>query len=304
METLFENYENYLTENSEDLSNPQGAVRLMRDNAAFADFSDSLLEGISDANQRASVARVLNRQRENILEEASNVGPGAFTHGWSVLSFPILVDIYAEPIISQVMNIYPVSSPTLSIPRVRIHSDIVGYDGKVSGSYTMPTPHRLIRSDFVTVTCTPGMSNLFTLSGVDSQGVIMNRRYISMDSIKVKATTSAGATEELSISKALHPDSRDQIGGTSAVLSFASAEDVDNPSTIQLSINIDFNTGNITNQATIIKNDKAKSTYEYESCQMSLKFTAKNSDKGRVIVTIKNEMQDVNIDPNEDMHGC
>ena len=57
------------------------------------------------------------------------------------LSTSILVDIYAEPIISQVMNVYPVSSPTLSIPRVRIKTDIIGYDGEVEKSFTIPTPH-------------------------------------------------------------------------------------------------------------------------------------------------------------------
>ena len=85
------------------MSTPNGAIRMIRDSAAFADFKDALLENINDSNQRAAVGRILDRQRENLLEEAANVSASAFTHGWSVLSFPILVDIYAEPIISQVM---------------------------------------------------------------------------------------------------------------------------------------------------------------------------------------------------------
>lgn len=304
MDTLFENYETYLNENADDMATPQGAVRLMRDEAAFADFRDGLLEGIDDPVQRSAVSRVLGRQRENILEEAANVGAGAFTHGWSVLSFPILVDIYAEPIISQVMNIYPVSSPTLSIPRVRIHSDIVGYDGNIEASYITPTPHHLIRSNFVNAECGIGHSDLFALSGVDKQGVIMNRRYFMIDSLKIKATPKAGGDPvTFDVSCAFKPDARDTISGTSAVREFvgpAGTADADKKSSIQCSINIDFNTGTITNQATITPAEDATYDYEYAGCNARLKFTAKNSDKGRVIVSIQNEMQDVNIDPNED----
>ena len=299
--TLFENYEAYLAENTDELSNPQGAIRMIRDNAAFNDFTDALLEGLNE-DQRQPVARILNRQRENLLEEAANVGPGAFTHGWSVLSFPILVDIYAEPILSQVMNLYPVSSPTLSIPRVKIHADVIGYDGNVAGSYTVPTPHHLIRAGFVKATCPVGHSNLFTLSGVDSQGVIMNRRYTIIDSIHIKATKDM-ETKEFDVPCSFRPDSRDNVGGETAVVTFtgpADTEDAELASSIQLSTNFNFNNGTITNQATNTANDSAAWTYEYVSCDVSLKFTPKNSDKGRVILSIQNEMQDITIDPNED----
>ena len=89
----------------------------------FNDFVGNITEGMED-NSRGAVSDILQRQRETLLTESANVGASVFTHGWTVLSFPILVDIYAEPIISQVMNVYPVSSPTLSIPRVKIKSDV------------------------------------------------------------------------------------------------------------------------------------------------------------------------------------
>jgi len=101
---IFENYESYVKDNVEDLNTPSGVTRVLRDDAAFADFRDALIEG-QDESSRNVLTNVLNRQRETILEEASNnVGASVFTHGWTVMSFPILVDIYAEPIISQVMN--------------------------------------------------------------------------------------------------------------------------------------------------------------------------------------------------------
>ena len=43
---------------------------------------------------------------------------------WAVMSFPILEDIYSEPIISEICNIYPVNKPTIKVPRIRIRSNL------------------------------------------------------------------------------------------------------------------------------------------------------------------------------------
>lgn len=302
MNTLFENYESFLNENADDLSSPHGAIKMLRDNGAYRDFTDCMLEGISDFSQRQAVSRILDRQRESVLEEAANVSAGGFTHGWAVLSFPILVDIYAEPIISQVMNLYPVSSPTLSIPRVRIKSTIQGYDGQIEETAIMPTPHKLIRAGFKKATCPVGHSNLFTLAGVDPQGIIMNRRYTIVDGVMIKASKDS-EVKEFTVPCSLQADSRDTVSGQTAVVNFVGpegTEDAARASSVQLSINFNYNNGTITNQATLTVAEDAEWTYEYVGCTVSLKFVAKNSDKGRVLITLENSMQDITIDPNED----
>lgn len=116
---LFENYEHFINEHSDDLSTPSGALRMITDNGMFKAYADALTEGMED-NVRSSALRVLNRQREMVLTETANVPGGSISFGWTVLSFPILVDIYAEPIVSELANVYPVSSPVVSIPRVKI----------------------------------------------------------------------------------------------------------------------------------------------------------------------------------------
>lgn len=78
-----------------DLGTPQGAIHLLREDSSFNDFTDNLTEGLDDVS-RSAVTGILNRQRENLLTESANVGPSIFTHGWTVMSFPILVDIYAK----------------------------------------------------------------------------------------------------------------------------------------------------------------------------------------------------------------
>lgn len=196
------------------------------------------------------------------------------------------------------MNVYPVSSPTLSIPRVRIKSDVIGFDGEVQKSYTIPTPHHLIRPGFVEAEAGPGISNLFELAGVGSQGLIMNRRYTLVEAVKVKA-----GDEEITVDCMLRPDSRDHIGGETAVVEFtgpAGSADEGKLNKVQLVIDFNYNTGDITVASVITPAEDATLTYEFVGVKASLKFTAKGSDKGRTISHVEQEMTDLTIDPNED----
>lgn len=76
---LFEHYEEYVNNEENDLQNPNNAVRLLREDAQFNDFADTLLEGLDDGT-RYSVSQVLEQQRNQILSESANVGPSVFTH--------------------------------------------------------------------------------------------------------------------------------------------------------------------------------------------------------------------------------
>lgn len=76
---IFENYSDYIKENSEDLHSPQGIYRLISDESAFNEFKSALSEGLDDSAFKV-VDGVLDRQRTSLIEEASNVAPGAFTH--------------------------------------------------------------------------------------------------------------------------------------------------------------------------------------------------------------------------------
>lgn len=97
---IFENYEKFITEHQSNFSTPAGAVKLISDNGGFRAYMEALLDGIDPA-ARDSVMAVANRAREELLTESMNVPASSFGMGWTVLSFPILVDIYAEPIIAK-----------------------------------------------------------------------------------------------------------------------------------------------------------------------------------------------------------
>lgn len=76
---LFENYENYVNDEDNDLQHQESAVRLLREESVFQDFADTLLEGLNDKT-RAAVGGVLDQHRLNLLNEAANVSSSVFTH--------------------------------------------------------------------------------------------------------------------------------------------------------------------------------------------------------------------------------
>ena len=78
----------------------------------------------------------------------------------------------------------------------------------------------------------------------------MNRRYTIIDSIHIKATKDM-QTKEFDVPCSFRPDSRDNVGGETAVVTFtgpADTEDAELASSIQLSTNFNFNNGTITNK--------------------------------------------------------
>lgn len=85
MELLFENYENFITENKDELNSPKDAYRLLNDDGMFRSYKESLTEGI-DEDIRPNIMAVLDRQREMLLTEAANVGASSFAAGWVVMS--------------------------------------------------------------------------------------------------------------------------------------------------------------------------------------------------------------------------
>lgn len=78
-QTLFENYSDFVNNEENDLQTPSGAVRLLREDASFNDFVDTLTDGLDD-NARSVAQNVLERQREQLLGESANVASSVFTH--------------------------------------------------------------------------------------------------------------------------------------------------------------------------------------------------------------------------------
>ncbi|GEM_PF-1790741 len=296
---LFENYEHFIMEHSDDLSNPAGALKMITDNGMFRAYMDALTEGL-DPRVRSSVLGVANRQREMLLTEAANVPGSTLSFGWTVLSFPILVDIYAEPIVSELCNVYPVSSPVASIPRIKIMAYVKGYSGAVT-QIRIPTMTQTVRPSALLLTVSPATANnIFTLATVAAGATVssdlyrINRRYTIITSITTRETTSGSATVDTTTAVVIRPDNRNQFVGTFTFNDAAGAAVLGS-----LTGHVNYDTGVFTFNV-LYSGGTAGSTYATLSAVLSVRFMPTSTMNGRIKVKIETEMTDVTIDPNED----
>lgn len=296
---LFENYEQFITEHSDDLSNPAGALKMITDNGMFRAYMDALTEGL-DPLVRSSVLGVVNRQREMLLTEAANVPGSSLSFGWTVLSFPILVDIYAEPIVSELCNVYPVSSPVASIPRIKIMAYIRGYSGAET-QVQIPTMTQSVRPGALLLTATPAIANnMFTLATAAAGATVsgdlyrINRRYTIITTVNVREVTALAATINTAVSVVIKPDNRNQFIGT-----FTWNDDAGVAVVGSLTGHINYDTSVFTFNV-IFTGGTGTSTFSVQSAVVSMRFMPTNTMNGRIKVKIETEMTDVTIDPNED----
>ncbi|MFW6246930.1 MAG: hypothetical protein ACOC22_02010 [bacterium] len=293
-QVIFENYENFINENKGELNSARDIVKLMNDEGMFREYADALCEGLS-ADVKPTVMGVLNREREMLLSEAANVSASSFAQGWTVMSFPILVDIYSEPIIAELANVYNTDKPILSIPRVRIKSTTKSYDGNTETSTYIPTSRQLVRAGQVEINASSGSStNVFTTAGVSSDSLKMNRRYTLMTKLVVTEEGTTDAPHEHEVSVNFRPDNRNQI---SRVVEFSDSTG----ETVEAQVNghVDYEKGTITYNV-IYDGGHDDAEFSTDHAVFKLRFVPYATMNGRTKVTIETEQNDVTIDPNED----
>ncbi len=256
----------------------------------FRSYMDALTEGL-EPRVRSSVLGVANRQREMLLTEAANVPGSSLSFGWTVLSFPILVDIYAEPIVSELCNVYPVSSPVASIPRIKIMAYIKGYSGAVT-QVRIPTMTQSVRPGALALTTTPAVANnMFTIATaavapatVTADLYRINRRYTIITVVNSRETTGGGAIIDTANAVVIKPDNRSQFIGT-----FTWNDAVGTAVVGSLSGHINYDTGVFTYNV-VYSGGTGTSTYTTVSAVLSMRFMPTNTMNGRIKVKIETEI--------------
>ena len=253
---------------------------------------DALTEGL-EPRVRNSVLGVANRQREMLLTEAANVPGSTLSFGWTVLSFPILVDIYAEPIVSELCNVYPVSSPIASIPRIKIMAYIKGYSGAVT-QVKIPTITQSIRPGALALAVVPAVANnMFTIATaavapatITADQYRINRRYTLITSVTTNEHH-GGADTLATTLVVMKPDNRSQFVGTFSFLDFAGATVVGS-----LTGHINYDSSIFTFNVTYT-GGTGGSVYTATAGILSMRFMPTNTMNGRIKVKIESEMTDV-----------
>ena len=290
---IFENYEMFIKEHKNQIDTPHDAIEMLSSDGAFRAYIDALTEGL-DVETKTNIFKIAEREREMLLEESINIGPTASVVGYAVTYFPILTDIYSDPIISKIATLYPTDKPIVTIPRITIESSVKNSDGTTS-KFRIPEYTTTVRTKPEIITLTPGISN--SLHGLSAGGMVtvenafVNKRYFLINNIRF--VNSAGTVINRPI--VLRPDARGQLN-----TEFTYVDPNSNTYKFTIIGNTNWDTGivqfsftinNVTAPAATIP-----SSMRVTSIDASVIFSARRGDVGRVKVGIKTEGWDINVD--------
>jgi hypothetical protein len=213
---------------------------------------------------------------------------------------PVLVDIYADPLVSEVCTIYPVDKPIISIPRMRIRAVTSSYDGSTETSQIIPSAVSLVRANEETVVVTPNTNyNMYTGLGFTNSTHKMNRRYTLLTNVTITENKDGGGTKTHSVSVSFRPDARNQISRT-FTFTASDGEVV----TGNIMANVNYDSGTATAQVTFAVGVGDVTTFECENITFKLRFRPVGSNNGRTRVSVTTEMIDCVIDPKQHWGLC
>jgi hypothetical protein len=213
---------------------------------------------------------------------------------------PVLVDIYADPLVSEVCTIYPVDKPIISIPRMRIRAVTSSYDGTTETSQIIPSAISLIRANEETVVVTPNTNhNMYFGLGFTNATHKMNRRYTLLTNVAITETKDGDGTKTHSVSVSFRPDARNQISRT-----FTFTDSNSEVITGNIMANVNYDGGTATTQVTFDVDADYPSTFECENVTFKLRFRPVGSNNGRTRVSVTTEMIDCVIDPKQHWGLC
>jgi hypothetical protein len=161
---ILENFGTYITENSVLFEDAMSSTTVITDDMYFESYIDRLLEGFEESD-KGFYRELFNRQRQMIIEEGTTMLGSPEAISYAVTSFPMLLDIYAEPLLSKVVTVYPSEKPVMSIPRLKWVAKIIGLDGSEKKVY-FPNATEMVRPGYVTLTAATVVSNMFDLASV------------------------------------------------------------------------------------------------------------------------------------------
>ncbi len=215
------------------------------------------------------------------------------------MNVPVLVDIYADPLVSEICTIYPVDKSIISIPRMRIRATTTSYDGTTEVSRIIPSATTLIRANEETVNVTPGTNhNIYSGLGFTNSTHKMNRRYTLLTNVTITETKAGGGTETHVVGVSFKPDARNQISRT-FTFTASDSEVV----TGNVMANVNYDAGTVTAQVTFSVGDST-STFACDTATFKLRFRPVGSNDGRTKVSITTEMIDCIIDPKQHWGLC
>jgi len=180
---ILESYDAFIEEHADMFEDPASAVDVITDEVLYESYVAKLTKDLEESEVR-KIRPILDRQRKMLIEEANALMSGPEAIAYAVASFPMLVNIYADPILQKIVTVYPSDKPTMSIPRIRWVAKVIDEKGNVQ-EYLFPTATQMIRPDFKQFKVNTS-ANLFTELGVAKGDFRISKRNFKVVSVDVK----------------------------------------------------------------------------------------------------------------------
>jgi hypothetical protein len=157
---LLENYDVFIKDHNDLFDDALSAVSTITDDSYYEMYVDKLTEGLEESLVKR-VKPILDREREMYIEEASAILTSPQAIAYAVASFPMLINIYADPMLAKVVTTYPYDKPVMTIPRLRWVAKVIDEVGNAT-EYLFPTATKMVRPQFKEIT-TNQSDNLFDI---------------------------------------------------------------------------------------------------------------------------------------------
>jgi len=150
-EAILESYER----TTKDLIQSNDSIKeVIFEDALFQRYVRNITEPILEADREIyeSTLRVLSRERQALIEtltEQTDLVNDGKALAVAYLFFPLLADIYANPTLSKLPLVYPLSNPKFEIDMKRYIAEVIGADGRVVGDPVRVPSEKLVRPGFV-----------------------------------------------------------------------------------------------------------------------------------------------------------
>jgi len=237
---ILENYDVFIKDHNDLFEDALSAASTITDDSYYEMYVDKLVEGLDEATVR-TVRPILDREREMFIEEASSILTSPQAIAYAVASFPMLINIYADPMLAKVVTVYPYDKPTMTIPRLRWVAKVIDETGATK-EFLFPTATEMIRPQFKEID-TAQVDNLFDIMFVQKGDFRISKRNFRIQSI----ATSVG---DVTINA--QADARGNIMHNFTV------DDGTDVGEYKLQAQVDFETGDITwSIVTIVANATA-----------------------------------------------
>ena len=267
---LLENYDVFVKDHSDLFEDALSAASVITDDSYYEMYTDKLLENLDESIVR-TLRPILDREREMFIEEASSILTSPQAIAYAVASFPMLINIYADPMLAKVVTVYPYDKPTMTIPRLRWVAKVIDETGATQ-EFLFPTATEMIRPQFKLIDCS-GVDNLFDIMFVQKGDFRISKRNFRIDS--VHAVT--GAADVMIAAQA---DARGNIMHTFNFGGFS----------YKIQAQVDFETGDIT--WAVIALDGGTETFD----TAKTKFRMFGNGNGRQVVKSYPRQDIIDID--------